>query len=338
MKNENITLGFGYRFTQFIQGLLIGFLSMIPFMDTQRIRELFRDDDDQDPFAVRMKRYFNQNATRMLGTVIGMLCFFYIPLTSLTLVLGKPIYLSLMALAAGFLIADFYLAFRKNEREFLSPSKILKMAVFFLIGLAIPFLIRFVPFQEAFELSLTSNDSILLISFLMILAGFLGEYFHCSVGTLLAISSTFLSLNSSLFSVLRFSDIKSHLVFLLVFCLSYAVSSVLGYAFRAKGKNEKERSMANIGLMAASLYFFYIDTYNNASFEMAFENEAVTKDMKLVVTLTLLALGFIISLALSGHCYRFINRRETKEDLKEHPNYLKDTLTHDLEVEDRSNA
>ena len=96
--------------------------------------------------------------------------------------------------------------------------------------------------------------------------------------------------------------------------------------------------MANIGLVVASLYFFYIDTYNNASFEMAFENEAVTKDMKLVVTLTLLALGFIISLALSGHCYRFINRRETKEDLKEHPNYLKDTLTHDLEVEDRSNA
>ncbi len=335
MKKEKITFGAGYRIIEFFHGLVLGFLSMIPFLDTERVRELFRDDDLHDSFSKRMKGYLNRNVTLFLGSIIGMLCFFYIPLMNLTTIMGKPIYLSLMALSFCFVLVDLYLSFRKNELEFYSPLKIVKMIVFFGIGILLPFLIKLIPFASSFDVSLTSSDSLLLLFILMILGGMLNEFAGLSVGTLLIVSSSFFSLSSPLFDVLRGKDFKSYIFFFVVFLVSYVSSSIVGYAFKAKGKNEKERSMMNLGLTVSSLYVFYTNQYKNASFEMVFQNETVTKDMKLVLTLTLLVIGLIVGLVLSSHCYRFINRRETKEDIVEHPNYLKDTLTRDLEIEDR---
>lgn len=335
MKKEKITFGAGYRIIEFFHGLVLGFLSMIPFLDTERLRESFKDDDIHDSFSARMKGYLNRNVTLFLGSVIGMLCFFYIPLQNLTTIMGKPVYLSLMALSVGFILVDLYLSFRKNELEFFSPFKLIKMMAFFAVGIVLPFLIRLIPFASSFNASLTSNDSLLLLFVLMTLGGILNEFAGFSIGTMLVITSSFFSLSSPLFDVLRGKDIKSYVFFFIIFLVSYVASSIVGYAFKAQGKNEKERSMLNLGLIVSSLYLFYTNQYKNASFEMVFQNETVTKDMKLVLTLTLLALGLIVGLVLSSHCYRFINRKETKDDIVEHPNYLKDTLTKDLEVEDR---
>ena len=335
MKKEKITFGAGYRILKFIQGLILGFLSMIPFMDIERLRELFSDDNIHDSFEKRMRGYLNRNATEMIGLVLGMLGFFYIPLITLTTILGKPIYLSLMALSFFFVVTDLYLAFRKNDIEFYSPSKVVKMALLFLIGFSVPFLLRLLPFSSVFDASLTSKDGILWIALLMAVIGFLGEFSGFSAGSVFAMTSSFLSLEGNLFDVVRGKDIKSHLLFLLAFIVFYIAGANIGYTVKAKGGNEKERSMMNLGLMVSSLYLFYANDYSNASFELKFEDEAVTKDMKLVVMLTLLVLGLVIGGVISAHCYRFINRRETKLEKKENPDYLKETLTKDLEVQDR---
>lgn len=333
-KTNNITHGLSFRLTKLVQGLLLGFLSLIPFMNSERLKEIFNSDEDKFlPYGKRINNYFIQNITTIIGVLIGILCFFYIPVSSLLEMMGKPIYLFLMSLSLGFVITDIYLIFRKNYLESISVVKIIKIIILFLIGLVIPFLLSKIKLNTYLDASLISKDSIVIISVVMLLAGILYQYGGYSLGTFLALGSIYLSISNPLYDVVRIKGIKEYSIFLLVFLVSFAIGTIIGYVIKARRRNEKERSSLNLGLVISSLYFFYTNYYKNASYTLTFENEATTTNIKKILSLTLLATGFIVSIVLSIHCYRFLNKKETKEE-QENPNYNLTILTDGL-IEDQ---
>ncbi len=327
MKNSKITHGLSFRLTKFVEGLLLGFLSLLPFLDTQRLREIFEDKEDQFlPYSKRINSYLGQNITTLLGVFIGLLCFFYIPITSLLNMMGKPIYLFLMALSSFFIITDIYLLFRNNYIEDKKASKIITLIVLFILGLAIPFAFNFLKINTKLDAALNSTNNILIFSGIMIVAGVLSQYSGYSLGSLLAISSLYLSLSTPLYDVMRLKDIKSYLVFIAVILLSYGIGLTIGFIIKARRKTEKNRSTLNLGLTISTLYFFYTNNFKNATYNLSFQDEKITSQMKLFLTLTAIAIGIIISFVLTIHNYRFLNKKETQE-LERNQNYNMTILT-----------
>lgn len=335
MKNTKISHGLGYRLTKFVEGLLLGFLSLLPFLDTERMREMFEEKEDKFlPYSKRINSYLNQNITTLLGALIGLLCFFYIPITSLLDMMGKPIYLFLMALSSFFIITDIYLLFRNNYIEDKKASKIILLIVLFIFGLAIPFGFKYLKLDTRIESSLTSTNNILIFSAIMIFAGILSEYSGYSLGSLLAISSLYSSLSTPLYDVMRLKDIKSYTIFIIAILLSYSLGLIVGFVIKARRKTEKNRSALNLGLTISTLYFFYTNNFKNASYNLLFQDEKVTSQLKLILNLTALGLGIIISFVLCIHCYRFLNKKETKE-LEKNDYYNMTILTNKLKNKDQ---
>lgn len=330
MQQDNMDYGLSCRLTQFVKGLLIGFFSVIPFFDTERLREVFTPEGyGFSTYPSRVNRHFSLTwIISSIASFIGILCFFYVPFSPLLKAVGKPICLFLMALSVGFVIVDLYLIFRKHPVEFIDKKKILFMVLSFLVGVLVPFVLSKFSASEVLSSSLLSRESLVLCGALMLIGGLFSQFSGYSIGSVLVVSSSFLPFADHFYSVMRFKGFKESLPLIAVLLVSYLVGDVLGYCLKARKNHQKEKTSMNLGLTLMTLYLFYTNSYQNASFEMKFEDEGVTQDMRLLLTLTLLVLGIVISLIMSLHCYRFLNRKESKEELK--PNYLLNTLTDDL--------
>lgn len=330
MQQDNMDYGLSCRLTQFVKGLLIGFLSMIPFFDTERLREVFTPNDyGFSSYPSKVNRHFSLTwVISSIASFIGILCFFYVPFSPLLKAVGKPICLFLMALSFGFVLVDLYLIFRKHPVEFFDRKKVLFIVLSFLIGVSVPFVLSRFSALDLVSSSLLSVEGMVIYGALMLVGGLISQLSGYSIGSVLVVSSAFLPLADNFYSVMRFRGFKESLVLLLVLLVSYLIGDVLGFCLKARKNHQKEKASMNLGSLLMSLYLFYTGSFQNASFEMKFEDEGVTQDMRLLLTLTLLVLGIVVSLVMSLHCYRFLNRKESKEELK--PNYLLNTLTDDL--------
>ncbi len=322
---EKITIG--NLIVRFIEGLILGFTSGVPFFqmrdlkETMGIKELhfYKDEKGIEPLRRKLTRGIrNQHQiqgsflsnilwiikyrwTYLLGCIIGFVVFFFIPVHDLIKNYPTAISGGLLALCFGFIFYEFYRIHRSQKVRAHKKTILITLGCASLFCFFSLFFMR----ERNFEFKV-GVLSVALIAFISFLAGFISVCSGLSMGTTLYLTNSYLFFSETMNDFLYKHE---NIGLVLIYLASSLAGSVLGVFFKRQVLYfEGERSMFNSAIFFAGACYLAIRGFVGDKV-----TDVSTETAQIITIFTTVFACLLISFALTIHGFKFFNKKDYRE-------------------------
>ena len=306
-------LTFGNLCLRFIQGMLLGFLNGVPLFQIQDLKETlgFRKEREMSTFKSIKERFLFlllHRSTYLIGGFLGFLLFFYIPVLELTTDYPTAIYAGIGAMSIGFAALEVYRFVRARKKTI----NYIRSAILFVLS----FLVLLLCGMFSQEPDFLHSSTYLFYFFLFVIASFILSFSGLSLMTLVYFMNNAILLSDSLRNLL-YEHKNVGLLFVLLFAVLIGYT---GYQFFDHFYVQKQKRLQGRFSLAAEKHALNFGIYL-ASFFLSFAVKmhapyytGITKEyVELITILTSAFAGFFVSIGLTIHGYRQLNREDYRE-------------------------
>jgi hypothetical protein len=267
--NNNEKITFSNALLHVIQGLFLGFANGIPFFNLHNLKEVMsikeipfrrpgtKNSENEDSsyemtYPEELLYLLKHKSAMIIGTIIGLALFFFIPVDYLIENYPFAIYSSLLSMSVVFCLFEGLRIYRaKKERKHILISAITGVITFLCTFLILKFLSS--SMSGVYEGEATK---VLILAVLFLFGGFLYSFSGISLVTLIFVFSGYRSMASGFNTTLyEHTGFLTPILTLICAILGY----LLGELLKRQDSFEMEKPSANVGLYLGVILYIAID-------------------------------------------------------------------------------
>lgn len=308
---EKIT--FGNICLRLLQGLLLGFTCEVPVFNTNALKETlgFRKEKELAESKTIQDRFLfllTHRISYLIGAFVGFFLFFFVPVSMLKENYATAIYAAIGSMSLGFCVLEGYRFSRARKN---TTSYIRSAILFFVVFLV--FLLCTIFLKEPTELT---GGKVALAFFLFLVSSFLLCFTGFSIGTIFYFFNNYVLYSSALNTFLyKHTNVSLFVVTFLGVVLGYVGYQFFDHFF----VQHKKHVLGKYSLAAEKHALGFAFTLTSVFVSFLFKMHApyysdVTKQyVQLITILTCAFAGLFVSIGLTIHGYRSLNREDYRE-------------------------
>lgn len=214
-----------------IQGFIIGFFQVIPFLRIDFIKNLIKVKTIDDNFNILLKNKWSY----YIGFILGFIFFYALPISYLNENYLPTIGYVFLPILILNLFANLFILII-NRKSIVNILINLSISICIAIGF---YFINLTPFS-----SLDNYSSYFIILIIMCMISFISAFSNISIASLLLISSIYLPITEKLNKFALFQNIKDNLILVLFILLGLFIGYSINYILNRKVKVKNESKEA----------------------------------------------------------------------------------------------